>query len=161
MIATGAAEHMGHVQRSVFTKDGIERAIHTTRIGLQAILYSSLLSLNPENAFNTIPRRSFLAELYKNPDLHPIIPLVEMIYTRDSPVYYFDPYDASFMYGTVQSRTGVRQGDPFGPLYLIKMSFVLIVITVATGELGKVCSNIQQTNLRAWYLRIRPLNLLR
>jgi hypothetical protein len=64
-----------------------------------------------ENAFNTISRRSFLAELYKNPHLHPIIPLVEMI-------YYFDPNDASFLHGTVQSRTGVRQGDLLGPLLL-------------------------------------------
>jgi hypothetical protein len=48
--------------------------------------------------------------------LHLIIPLVEMIHPRDSTVYYFDPKDASLLYGTVQSRTGVRQGDPFGPL---------------------------------------------
>jgi hypothetical protein len=31
-------------------------------------------------------------------------------------MYYFDPNDASLMHGTVQSRTGVRQGDPLGPL---------------------------------------------
>jgi hypothetical protein len=107
---------MGHVQRYGFTKASIERAIHTTRIGLQTIIDCSLLSLDLENAFNIISRRSFLAELYKNPGLHPIIPLVEMTYSRDSTVYYFDPNDASLLYGTVQSRTGVRQGDPLGPL---------------------------------------------
>jgi hypothetical protein len=69
-----------------------------------------------ENAFNIISRRSFLAELYTNPDLHPNIPLVEMIYSRDSTVYYFDPNDASLLHGTVQSRTGVRQRDPLGPI---------------------------------------------
>jgi hypothetical protein len=53
------------------------------------------------NAFNTISRRSFLAELYKNPDLRPIIPLVEMIYSRDSTVYNFDPNKASLLHGTV------------------------------------------------------------
>ena len=111
-IATVAADHLGHVHRSVFTKAGIERAIHTTRIGLQAIPDCNLLSLDLGNAFNTISRRSFLAELYKNPD----IPLVEMIYSRDSTVYYFDPNDASLLHGTVQSRTGVRRGDPLGPL---------------------------------------------
>jgi hypothetical protein len=108
-IATVAADHQGHVQRSLFTKAGTERAIHTTRIGLQAIHDCNLLSLDLENAFNTIARQRFLAELYKNPDLHPIIPLVEMIYSRDSTVYFFDPNDASHMHGTVQSRTGVRQ----------------------------------------------------
>jgi hypothetical protein len=59
-------------------------------------------SLDLENAFNTISRRSFLAELYKNHDLHPIIPLVEMMYSsRESTVYYFDPDDASLVHGTV------------------------------------------------------------
>jgi hypothetical protein len=115
-IVTFVADHLRHVQRSVFTKAGVERAIHTSRIGLQAILDCNLLSLDMENAFNTISRRSFLAEMYKNPDLHPVIPLVEMIYSRDSTVNYVDPNDASLLHGTVQSRTGVQQGDPLGPL---------------------------------------------
>jgi hypothetical protein len=54
-----------------------------------------------ENAFNTISYRSFLAELYKNPDFHPIMPLVERIYSRDSTVCYFDPNVASLLHGTV------------------------------------------------------------
>jgi hypothetical protein len=129
--------------------------------------------LDLENAFNTTSRRSFLAEFYKNPDLHPSIPLVEMIYSRDSTLYYFDPNDASLPHGAVHSRTGVRHGD-LGPLffnlaintplrnirdrckdssaiqaisndgkYLIKTLFVPTVITVATEELEKVSWNIQ------------------
>jgi hypothetical protein len=39
-----------------------------------------------------------------------------MIYSRDSTVYHFDPDDASLLHGTVQSRTGVQQGDSLGPL---------------------------------------------
>jgi hypothetical protein len=99
-IAIVTADHVGHLQRLVFIKVGIERAMHTTRIGLQTIRYCSLLSLDLENAFNTISRRSFVAELRKN-ELRPIIPLVEMIYSRDSIVYYFDPNDASLLYGLV------------------------------------------------------------
>jgi hypothetical protein len=57
--------------------------------------------LDLDNAINTISRRIFLAELYKNPDLHPIMPSVEMIYSRDSTVYYFDPNDASLPHSTV------------------------------------------------------------
>jgi hypothetical protein len=70
--------------------------------------------LELENTLNTISRRSFLAELYKDPDLHPIIPLVDMIYSRDSKMCYFDSNDASFLFGAVQSRTGVRQGVLLG-----------------------------------------------
>jgi hypothetical protein len=52
--ASVAADQLGHVQRSVSTKAHIERAIHTIRIGLQTIPDCSLLSLDQENAFNTI-----------------------------------------------------------------------------------------------------------
>jgi hypothetical protein len=64
--------------------------------------------LNMETALNTISRRSFLAELCKNVDLSHIIPLVEMIFSRDSIVFYFDTNDALLVNGTVESRTGVR-----------------------------------------------------
>jgi hypothetical protein len=72
-IAIFATYDTGPVQRRVFTKVGIERAIHTTRIGLQTILDRSPQRMDLENAFNTISRPSFLAELYKNLDLNPII----------------------------------------------------------------------------------------
>jgi hypothetical protein len=49
------------------------------------------INLDLENAFNTISRRSFFEELYKNPDLHPIVLLVEMIYSRDDSTVLFQP----------------------------------------------------------------------
>jgi hypothetical protein len=100
-IATVAVDHMGNVQTSIFTKSGIERAMDTTRIGLQTIPYCNLLSLDLENAVNIISHLSFLVELCKRPDLHPIIPLVEIIYSRGSNVYCFNLSDASLWYGTV------------------------------------------------------------
>jgi hypothetical protein len=48
-----------------------------------------LLTLDLENAFHTISHRSFLVELYQCPALHPIISLVEMIYSWDSTVNRF------------------------------------------------------------------------
>jgi hypothetical protein len=110
--------HMGLVRRSVFTKDGIERAIHTTRVCLQAIYDCIPLSLDFESGFNPISRPSFLVEIYKNHDIHLVIPLVEMIHSRDSTAYYFEFNDALLMSGTVQSCTCVRQGEPVGPLVL-------------------------------------------
>jgi hypothetical protein len=92
------------------------RAIHATRICLQIIHYCSLLSLFLKIALNTLSRRSLLAEMCTNPDMHPIIPLAKMVYPRYFNVYNFHPNDASFMYGTVQSRTDVRQGYPLGTL---------------------------------------------
>jgi hypothetical protein len=38
------------------------------------------------------------------------------MYSWDSILYYFDPNDASLMYNTAQSHTGVRQGYPLGTL---------------------------------------------
>jgi hypothetical protein len=46
----------------------------------------------------TISRRNCLAELYKCLALHPIIPPVEIIYSPDSAVYYFDPAASSAAY---------------------------------------------------------------
>jgi hypothetical protein len=58
-----------------------------------------------------------------------------MIYSRDSTVYYFDPNDASFLYGTFQSRTGVRQGDPLGPLLLN------LAISTPLRSIGERCKD--------------------
>jgi hypothetical protein len=41
---------LAHVQRSVFTKAGIERAIHTTCNGLQTISDCVLLSMDMETS---------------------------------------------------------------------------------------------------------------
>jgi hypothetical protein len=82
---------MGHVQCSVFKKAGIERAISIARTGLQSILVRSLLGL--EKCVNTISRRRFLVELYKNHDIHNIIPLVIAALRRihPSPTWYPPP----------------------------------------------------------------------
>jgi hypothetical protein len=62
-------------------------------------------------------------ELYKNHEIHPIIPFVEVISPHFA-VYYVDPDDASALYGTIKSRTGVRHGDPLGPL-LFKLAIII------------------------------------
>jgi hypothetical protein len=93
------------------------------------------------NAFKTISRRSFLADLYKNPDLHPIIPLVEMIYSRDSNVFYFDPDGAS--------RLLV---DPDAPFSLVRVSEkeILLASLCSTWQLAPPCEILGNG---AWILR--------
>jgi hypothetical protein len=80
--------------------------------------------LDLENAFNTISRLAFLAELYKCQALHTIILLVEILDSRHSIVYNFDPAESLTLYGTVQYRKGVYRSDPLGPL-----SFNLAICT--------------------------------
>jgi hypothetical protein len=58
-IAAFAADHVGPIQRFVFTKVGIERAIHTTCLGLNAIHDCNLLSLDMET-----PSTTFHVALY-------------------------------------------------------------------------------------------------
>jgi hypothetical protein len=85
----------------MFTKVSIEIAVDTTHIGIQTLPDCSLLSLDLENAFSTISRLSFLAEINKYHARHPVIPLVEIIYSRDSIVYYCDPTESSAFHGTI------------------------------------------------------------
>jgi hypothetical protein len=51
-------------------------------------------------------------------------------------VYYFDPNDASFLHGTVQSRTGIRQGDPLGPLLFN------LAISTPLWNIGERCKDL-------------------
>jgi hypothetical protein len=62
-----------------------------------------------------------------------------MIYSRDSTVYYFDPEDASLLYGTVQSRMCVRQGDPLG------MLLFNLAISTPLRSIGERCKNSSAT----------------
>jgi hypothetical protein len=55
-----------------------------------------------------------------------------MMYSWGFTVYYFDPNVASLLHGTVHSRTGVRQGDPLGPL-----SFNLGIINCPLRNIGE------------------------
>jgi hypothetical protein len=93
-----------------------------------------------ENAFNTISGRSFLAELYNNPDLHPIIPLVEMTYSRDSTVYHFNPNDASLLYGRFSL---VRVSDKDIPHGVLLFNLAISTPLHNIGERYKDSSAIQ------------------
>jgi hypothetical protein len=105
--------------------------------------------LDLEKAFNTISRPSFLAELYKNPELHLIIPLVEMIYSRDSTVCILTPMmlrscTARFSLVRVSdnvSRTGVRSSWPaFVQLTAPELVEVILLISLSGFDNGHICT---------------------
>jgi hypothetical protein len=94
-MGEAAVTHLGYVRRYVFTKAGIESALHNTRFGLYAIPECILLRVDRETALNTVTLRIYLAGLYMYPSLYRKLSVVEMIYLRDcSTVYYFDPTDS-------------------------------------------------------------------
>jgi hypothetical protein len=65
------------------------------------------------------------------------------MYSRDSTVYYFDPKDASLLCGTVKYRTGVRQGDPLGPLLFN------LAISTPLRNIGERCKD--SSAIQAFY----------
>jgi hypothetical protein len=62
-ISDAYVEHLGNVQRSLFTKVGIEKVVPTICIVLQALSDCSQLSFDVENTLYTVFRRRFLTEL--------------------------------------------------------------------------------------------------
>jgi hypothetical protein len=66
--------------------------------------------------------------------------IILLLYSRKSTVSYFDPDDVALLHSAVLSRTGVRQGDPLGPLL-----FNLVINTplLNIGERSKDSSPIQ------------------
>jgi hypothetical protein len=119
------------------------KPVSNDHIGLKGLPDCSLLNLDLENAFNTIPRWSFLvAELYKRHDRHPVVPLVEMGSSRDSNVYNFDPTQSSTYAALFSHARGVRQGDPLGPLLFdmaLRSAFIRHGVKYPVLNIGERC----------------------
>jgi hypothetical protein len=69
-VGEATVTHLGYAQCYVFTKAGIESALHNTRVILHAIPECRLLRVDWETALNIVSRRIYLAELYMYPSLH-------------------------------------------------------------------------------------------
>ena len=101
-------EYFEPVQIGVGTAGGAEAAVHTVRqwIGRNAGATDKvLITLDLENAFNTVDRTAFLKELRR---IAPgIVPWVDFCYKSQS----------RLLLGPRQiiSARGIQQGDPLGP----------------------------------------------
>eukprot|EP00873_Tetraselmis_striata_P014259 jgi/Tetstr1/434523/TSEL_023615.t1 len=121
-VGADAREVMGPVQRSFQSGAGCETAYMSMRVALQlfggrGIGGKGLLLLDIRNAFNEVSRGAIPYGLLQHPRLHGMIPFFQMLFDRPSDLYYDAPDDLGTLRATLQSRTGVRQGDVLTPLY--------------------------------------------
>jgi len=109
-----AVDVLGPIQLGVGVRGGVEAAVHVLQ---EAILdperKSVILSLDIENAFNSLSRAFMLKSLFAIPEFRPIYSLVHWAYRSPSDLLVLK--GGRVLY-TLRSSRGVRQGDPLGSL---------------------------------------------
>ena len=103
-----ARHYFWHSQVGVGVKGGAEKAVHTVRAWMQRNSSSSqkvLVKLDFANAFNCVSRHALREVAAKFPGL-----------ARFATWCYQMPSSLRFGSFTLESQTGVQQGDPLGPL---------------------------------------------
>ncbi|CAI5501246.1 unnamed protein product [Closterium sp. Naga37s-1] len=102
---------------AVFSKFGVavpggaEAIIHITRTYLTVNTGALVLQADLANAFNSVNRDAIITSL-RDSSLASLLPLVKLLYGLPSALCL----DAGFSHPPLLSETGVRQGDPLGPL---------------------------------------------
>jgi hypothetical protein len=104
-------------QFGVAARNGIEHIIHIVS-GLADDILSgpqtsskAILQVDVKNAFNSIGRECIQKNLMATSYLHGLVPFFTWAYGKSTPLY---ANDGSFLFN---SETGIRQGDPLGPLF--------------------------------------------
>ena len=103
------------IQLGVGVSGGCENIIHN----LQHLLEDNnkpvaVLSIDCKNAFNSIDRSAVIKTLFDLPELNKLWRLVHWAYSAPSDLFIRD--NSGNLYPGIQSATGVRQGDPLGPV---------------------------------------------
>jgi len=108
-LATAAQEHLAPLQLGVGVSGACEIISHAAQLYIASPLDRCLLNVDFRNAFNSIHRHSIFEELEDSfPNLRRFF---HFAYSMPSPLYL----DSGDYIG--ECGTGVRQGDPLGPLY--------------------------------------------
>ncbi|CAI5497961.1 unnamed protein product [Closterium sp. Naga37s-1] len=98
-------------QFGVAVPGGAEAIIHITRTYLTVNTGALVLQADLANAFNSVNRDAIITSL-RDSSLASLLPLVKLLYGLPSALCL----DAGFSHPPLLSETGVRQGDPLGPL---------------------------------------------
>lgn len=101
-------------QYGLFMRDGTTAAAHITQLNLDRNPSHIAIKIDFANAFNTIPRKHILGQLYKHPELSAMYPLVHWAYSKPSHLMVHD--DKGDLAALLQSKEGVRQGCVLGSL---------------------------------------------
>ncbi|CAI5526001.1 unnamed protein product [Closterium sp. Naga37s-1] len=110
-LAEAARSHFLPLQYCVAVQGGSEAIIHAARSYMSTHSDATILQADLSNAFNSISREAIVAGLRGNA-LEGILPLVHSSYGAPAELFL----DAGFNSPPISSITGVRQGDPLGPL---------------------------------------------
>ncbi|CAI7775507.1 unnamed protein product [Closterium sp. NIES-53] len=110
-LAEAAREFFLPLQFGVAVPGGAEAVIHVVRTFTVANQDTLVLQVDLANAFNSVDRHA-IATALKGSKLEPLLPLVRFSYGQPSTLHL----DVAFDHPPLHSETGVRQGDPLGPL---------------------------------------------
>ena len=100
-------DHFGDIQSGI-AKSGAERMVHLARMALDTLGESAfIVTFDYANAFNEISRATIREQLA----LHfpTLLPYFDLRYRRPSSVFFYNR--------ALLAREGVRQGDPWGPIF--------------------------------------------
>ncbi|CAI7810473.1 unnamed protein product [Closterium sp. NIES-53] len=110
-LADAARAHFLPLQYCVAVQGGSKAIIHAARSYMSTHSDATILQADLPNAFNSISCEAIVAGL-RGTTLEGILPLVQSSYGAPSELFL----DTGFNSPPISSITGVRQGDPLGPL---------------------------------------------